>query len=87
MIYTFYHPQNIKSNEPIGYSGNIQYIIKQNKDSFRVLRISKNLSQDVSQHPNSQRCWENLEFSGNPDIYGPHHDCGMCGGGGCSRCR
>lgn len=21
-----------------------------------------------------------------PDIFGPHHDCGACGGGGCSRC-
>ena len=23
---------------------------------------------------------------GHPDINGPHHDCGACGGGGCSRC-
>ena len=23
---------------------------------------------------------------GHPDIFGPHHDCGACGGGGCSRC-
>ena len=21
-----------------------------------------------------------------PDIFRPHHDCGMCGGTGCSRC-
>lgn len=21
-----------------------------------------------------------------PNIFGPHHDCGMCGGHGCSRC-
>ncbi len=22
-----------------------------------------------------------------PDIFGPHHDCGWCGGGGCGHCR
>jgi hypothetical protein len=25
-------------------------------------------------------------IGGNPDIFGPQHDCGACGGGGCSRC-
>jgi hypothetical protein len=25
-------------------------------------------------------------IGGNPDIFGPQHECGACGGGGCSRC-
>jgi len=25
-------------------------------------------------------------IGGNPDIFGPHHECGACCGGGCSRC-
>ena len=29
---------------------------------------------------------EYLKKSDHPDIYGPPCDCGMCGGGGCSRC-
>ena len=24
---------------------------------------------------------------GHPDIFGPHHDCGACGGIGCGHCR
>lgn len=26
------------------------------------------------------------KIGGYPDIFRPHHDCGACGGGGCSRC-
>lgn len=25
-------------------------------------------------------------IGGNTDIFGPQHECGACGGGGCSRC-
>ena len=25
-------------------------------------------------------------IGGNPDIFGPHHDCAACGGGGCGHC-
>jgi len=27
-----------------------------------------------------------ISIGGHPDIFRPHHDCGACGGNGCSRC-
>jgi hypothetical protein len=77
MKVSFFHQfKTFKSKKLIGYSGNIQDIKKR-----------KNLSQDVGKHPNSQRCWKNMEFSGNPDIYGPPEDsCPWCAGAGCGHC-
>lgn len=71
-----------------GYPGYIR-IVKQknNKKNIRagVLRKSKNLS-------TSRNCIVFGQFKlqkclGNPDIFGPQHDCGWCGGGGCGHCR
>lgn len=47
--------------------------------------VSRNSSR-VSVHLQKPKKTIYKKIVGYPDIFGPHCDCGACGGGGCSRC-
>ena len=47
----------------------------------------KNIVFGLRLHYKSAHSSKSQECFKNPDIFGPHHDCGACGGGGCGHCR
>ena len=52
-------------------------LYQNNKSSLKKTIVFRQL---LHYEPKSQN------FLRHPDIFRPHHDCGMCGGIGCSRC-
>ena len=48
--------------------------------------VSRNSSR-VSVHLQKPKKTIYKKIVGHPDIFGPHYDCGACGGGGCGHCR
>lgn len=68
-----------KSSATVIYGTITRYSFKQN-EKMGIQPVFKNLIKT-----------RNLPIlkkymGGNPNIFGPQHDCGACGGGGCSRC-
>ena len=56
------------------------------RKSSTICAVSRNSSR-VSVHVQKPKKTIYKKIVGHPDIFGPHHDCGACGGGGCGHCR
>lgn len=56
------------------------------RNKFSAICTVLRNSSRVSVHLQKPKKTIYKKIVGHPDIFGPHHDCGACGGGGCSRC-
>lgn len=68
------------------------FLFKNNSNAIKFIygAVSRNSSGICVYRPAKTGLLKTIhkkKIGGHPDIFGPHHDCGACGGGGCGHCR